>query len=110
MNKFIGFAGDLLGNRPGIVLAASNLCYFAWNGFGSFRLLAPSIFDKMMFCQNSPAVILTIASSEFFGFLFSKSSAHYPFRLSVFLFFVTLQWLFIGWLAKTLAPLFRQDV
>jgi hypothetical protein len=108
MAGFLNFTKALATNRLGIVLAALNLCYFTWDGFSVLSSL-PGNFDKIMIAQNSPAIILTIFSTETMEFLFSKplTSVYHPFGLTVFLFLVALQWLFIGWAAKTIARKIR---
>ena len=104
MIGFLNFTKGLLTNRLGIVLAALNLCYFAWNGFSVLASL-PDNFGKVMISQNSPAIFLTVILTKLTEFLFSKplTNVNHPLGLTAFLFFVTLQWLFIGWAAKAIA-------
>ena len=101
MKKFVV---GLLTNRFGIVLATLNVCYFAFCGFDKI-FLASNNFDKIMTLLNVPSFILTALPLKVVGFLFSiRDVFSYRERLSiVFLIFVTLQWLFIGWFAKTIA-------
>jgi hypothetical protein len=104
MGKFVFFVKALLSNRPGIVLATLNVCYFAARDFfiGVFPL---SNFDKIMLSQNAPAIVLTFIPHHLIHFLFSQMEWLMLQRLTLVIltFFITLQWLFIGWTAKTMA-------
>ena len=98
----------MITNRFGIVLATLNLCYFLsgsyiHNGFAYTGL------DKIMILTNSPGIVLAIISSRFAEFLFQGVRTHGGARFSIVLmiFFVTLQWLFIGWAAKAIARRFQ---
>jgi hypothetical protein len=104
MEKLVNFAKSLLTNRLGIVLATLNLCYFAGNRFpeGSLSL---SNFDKIMLSQNAPAIVISFIPHQLIHFLFTDLD-WFTLRNLTFaflLFFVTLQWLFIAWAAKTVA-------
>ena len=104
MEKFAPFMKALLTNRLGIVLATLNLCYFAAKDF--FYAPSPfSNFDKIMLSQNAPAIVLSFIPYQLIHFLFPQMewSASRLWRLAFLLFFVTLQWLFIGWAAKMIA-------
>jgi hypothetical protein len=108
MGKFAPFIKALLTNRLGIVLATLNLCYFAANDF--FNAPTPfSNFDKIMLSQNSPAIVLSFVPYQLIRFLFPQMewSAFRLLMLAFLLLFVTLQWLFIGWAAKTIARKLR---
>ena len=101
MKKFIV---NLFLNRFGIVLAALNVCYFAGNGIVPFQ---PS--GMIFFCMNLPAAFATICSLGFVRLLLSEASFS---RLMIsvdlfFAFFTVLQWLFIAWIAKTIARKLR---
>jgi|SRR5215213_4686724 len=110
MEKLVNFAKSLLTNRPGIVLAALNLCYFAASGFlkGDFSM---SNFDKIMLSQNAPAIVLSFIPHQLIHFLFTNLD-WFTLRYLTFaflLFFVTLQWLFIAWTAKMIAGKFKAE-
>ncbi len=124
MKKFIV---NLFSNRFGIVLATLNVCYFLTRPFFQ-RLLTHNhgescfvfkgffIFpinltgsENLMILQNLPATIL----SYFPRFLINEIApdiCHYTqvkLHFAFFAFFIVLQWLFIAWIAKTLAQKFR---
>ena len=101
MKKFVA---ALLTNRFGIVLATLNVCYFAFNGFNKIHHTIGN-FHKIMWILHVPATILAGVSLKIVEFIFSVSNIFsYRQILSVtFLFFVTLQWLFVAWIAKTAA-------
>jgi hypothetical protein len=95
------FIKNLISNRFAIVLAALNLCYFASNAFS----FPSGGLSKIMLSLNSPATILTLVSYKVIQFLFSASSIilYRQAGFFVFSFFIILQWLLIGWTAKTIA-------
>jgi hypothetical protein len=121
----------LLTNRFGIVLAALNVCYFVSRGFvrnvfehihgekyvfeqiivekrffsDHFILSLPAMRFTVMELINVPALLLSLFSSKFINLFFSAECffTRAKFEIAFILFFVTLQWLFIGWLAKTIA-------
>lgn len=97
------FIKNLVSNRFGIILATLNVCYFVSHNRGAIRLLAN--YDELMISLNSPAALLTLIPVIIIKILFQMSYqfAFDQFGLVTFLFFVTLQWLFIGYLAKTVA-------
>lgn len=116
------FIKGMLINRFGIILATLNVCYFVSmkyvhfvfehthsvencfkHGFSLMGLTINSA--SYMLNLNSPAEILSFFPGVFMqltfpGFCFFT---HEKFQIVFFLFFVTLQWLFIGCLAKTVA-------
>lgn len=97
------FIKGMLTNRFGIVLATLNVCYFVSHSPGAIRLLFD--FDKLMISLNTPAALLTLIPITVIKILFQMpyKFAFDQFGLVTFLFFVILQWLFIGWAAKTIA-------
>jgi hypothetical protein len=121
MKKFIK---DLFSNRFGIILATLNVCFFVSDKvisrvfehihgescvfFGKSRILSPlmnlKISDIILF-QNFPAQVFSLFSSECMQKLFPGHCAytHIKFEIFFLIFFVVLQWLFIVWLAKTIA-------
>lgn len=105
MGKLTNFAKGLLTNRFGIVLATLNVCYFAAKGFGNIIVHPLSNFDKILIIQNLPAAAFSFISLTVIKFLFTASDRFWSYRFMflITLFFVALQWLFIGWLAKTVA-------
>lgn len=102
MKKFII---QLFSNRFGIVLAAINLCYLASKA-GNYRFRP---LDPFFASANAPAFISSLFSLEIMKIFWQPmSSAVTTNFIGIFLvFFVTLQWLFIAWIAKTLAAKFR---
>ncbi|MDQ3798575.1 MAG: hypothetical protein M3384_03925 [Acidobacteriota bacterium] len=110
MEKLVNFAKSLLTNRPGIVLATLNLCYFASSDFSSafFQL---SNFDKIMLSVNAPAIVLSFVPHKLIHFLFPETDWLTLRYLSFIflLFFVALQWLSICWTAKTIARKLKAD-
>jgi hypothetical protein len=94
----------MITNRLGIVLATLNVCYFVANGLPNpaYRL---SNFGGIMLTLHTPAIIFTFIPLEAGRLLFSTSYlfSYRQFVLVLFVFFVTLQWLFIGWAAKAIA-------
>jgi hypothetical protein len=99
------FIVNLFSNRFGIILAAVNLCYFA----NKARIFSNHPLDIVFACANIPAWGATFLSIEFVGLLgpeisFSPKSLLIPMFAGLF---VTLQWLFIAWIAQTLAQKFR---
>jgi|GEM_PF-3260531 len=104
MEKFALLVKGLLSNRSGIVLATLNVCYFVSRDF--FTSLMPmSNFDKIMLSQNSPALVFSFISQELTRFLFQQMhwSTLRQLTVALIFFFITLQWLFIGWAAKMIA-------
>lgn len=103
MKKFIV---NLFSNRFGIILATLNVCYFASKGNGITRHL----FGKIFVCANFPAAISAILSLEFVKIFLHELS--FPTEMDMvnifFAFFIVLQWLFIAWIAKTIAQKLRQ--
>lgn len=97
------FVKGLITNRFGIVLAALNVCHFL--SHDNFY----STFDKIMVVVNFPAVLLGLVSSQFIRILINDFPLYTKGSILTVLmiFFVTLQWLFIGWLAKIVAEKIR---
>lgn len=119
MRKFIA---DLMTNRFGIVLAAVNVCYFISKNFVNYvfshgdgeRCVFVKYFEvqemklqcaEFMLSINLPALAASAIQSDltqsffpdFCGFTQAK------FQIIFLAFFITFQWLFIGWTAKTIA-------
>ena len=115
------FVKGMLTNRFGIFLAALNLCYFMSRNFvhfifehkhGEGNCLFFNIligFDagtaKSMLNINSPAIVLSFFPNRFMQVIFSDFCAFTDgkFQVVFLMFFITLQWLFIGWMAKVIA-------
>lgn len=115
------FIKQLLTNRLGIILATLNLCYLfsrpffnaaAPHGDGSicfinhahkFNCLVMQ-FSETMFNINIPALFLSIIPDVIIQ---SFSRTYVPentfIQIALFAFFITIQWLFIGWTAKKTA-------
>jgi len=102
MRKFIV---NLFSNHFGIILAALNLCYFV----SKINVFPISPFGKIFACANLPAFASAILSLEFVKiFIHRPSFSTEEFLGYGFLaVFIVLQWLFIAWIAKTLAARFR---
>lgn len=109
MGKFNYFAKGLLTNRLGIVLATLNICYFAAKSHASVYLPL-NVFDKIMLAQNLPAGFVSFVAAKNTEFFFHATSwlSFQKVWLPFLLFFVTLQWLFIGWSAKMIARKVRR--
>jgi hypothetical protein len=122
MEKLVNFAKGLLTNRLGIVLAALNLCYFlsrdsvryvfvhqhgedcVFSRYFPGIFLRYSNFDSLMIVNNAPALLASLFSGKFAGFLFPQFCyfTHQKLWVISLVLFVALQWLFIGWTAKTI--------
>jgi hypothetical protein len=105
MKKFVV---NLFSYRFGIVLAAINLCYFASKGFGLFDFLRnPSA--KYFLSLNFPAAMFAGLSYRVTHIIFPEIpfAAQTSLKGILFAGFIVIQWLFIGWLTKTLAEKFR---
>lgn len=118
----------LVTNRFGIVLATLNVCYFVSRKFVHFAFshgggdhclfMKHHIFfwikweyTKTIFMINLPASVASALPSKalqvFLPDLCIYTQAQFQ---TVFLvFFITLQWLFIGWTAKKLAQIVRNE-
>jgi len=105
MKKFIV---NLFSNRFGIVLAALNACYFVYKIPGLFDF-PRSFFARLFVSLNAPALIATGISHEILSELLPKLTHETQYKVSLTLIgiFIVLQWLFIAWIAKTLAQKFR---
>ena len=105
MKKFIV---NLFSNRFGIVLAALNACYFIYKTPVLFDF-PRTFFSKLFLSLNSPALIATGILHEILREFIPKLSYEMQYRVSsaIIGFFIVLQWLFIAWIAKTLAQKFR---
>lgn len=120
------FVKGLLTNRFGIVLAALNVCYFASRSYIHFIFAhahgencaffgGRHFFDiftglgagssDFMFLLNLPAVLFSLLSGTFVQIIFPDFCLYTQGKIQIvfFVFFITFQWLFIGWTAKTLA-------
>src|SRR5215213_1508735 len=103
MKKFIV---SPFSNRFGIALATLNLCFFA-SKIDNFNA---ALFGKLFVMMHFPAVALTILSLEFVKIFVHKISPPAESNLGNIFFaaFIVFQWLFIAWIAKTLAQKFRR--
>lgn len=122
------FIVKLFSNRFGIVLATLNVCFFLSRPFfhrifehnhgencffSKHFFLFPmhlSSFESLMITLNLPSTILSL-----FSYSLTKGSpsdicvyTRSKFEFVFFTLFVILQWLFIAWLAKTVAAKIRQ--
>jgi hypothetical protein len=124
MKKFIV---NLFSNRFGIVLATLNVCYFLSRPYfrlmfahnhgedcfvlKSFFLFLMNIsnLDRLMIIQNLPATIFSLVPYALMREIFSGICAftQVKFQIVFFSFFIVLQWLFIAWIARTIARKFR---
>src|SRR5689334_505547 len=107
MRKFIA---SLLSNRFGILLAAVNVCYFAAKT-QNMASVAQTFIGKVFISINMPAFVLTRLCYEigaaFFG-EFINPASQFGVKLGMFASFIVLEWLFIAWLAETLAARIRR--
>lgn len=110
MEKFKSFVFGLLTNRLGIFLATINVCYFVSVLFSKPAYLMNGL-EKIMLVQNFPALILAMAFSKIIEFLFFDAHQFISlgFIYLICTFFITFQWLFVGWLTKTLARVIRKN-
>lgn len=106
MKKFIA---RLFSNRFGIVLATLNVCYLAIK-FQDVGNIPQTFLGRVFICLNMPAFIFTRLVYEIGVVVFADSghSVQMPIALGLFTFFIILQWLFIAWIARTLAAKIRQ--
>ena len=122
------FMVNLLSNRFGIVLAALNVCFFVSGKavgrvfehlhgescvFSKIHILASlgnGNVPDVILLQNLPAALFSILPSLYLVKLFPDFCIYTQIKFQFFLllFFVVLQWLFIGWTAKTLAEKLRR--
>jgi hypothetical protein len=102
MKKFIV---SLFSNHFGIVLAGLNVCYFVSKG----NRVTDNIFGKLFLCLNFPAAISALLAREFVKiFAHDLSFAEQMTVADIFFaVFIAGQWLFIAWIARTLARKFR---
>jgi hypothetical protein len=109
MEIFINFAKGLLTNRLGIVLAMLNLCYLMSQSH-SLGFCPLNGFDKIILAQNLPAGAAALITAKFASLIFHATEwLSFPnLWTPLFLFFITLQWLFICWSAKMIARKIRQ--
>ena len=123
MRKFVV---DLMTNRFGIVLAALNVCYlvsqkfvrhaFSHGNGDEFIYFYNSVFfwmkvnyTKIMFDINLPAALASLIQGKFTQIFFSDFCFFTGAKIQIIFLaiFITLQWLFIGWTAKTVASAIR---
>ncbi|HEX8287750.1 MAG TPA: hypothetical protein VF556_07145 [Pyrinomonadaceae bacterium] len=118
MRKFVV---DLMTNRFGIVLAALNVCYLVSRKFvhyafshgsdecfyfkNSIFFWIKSNYAEIMFNINLPAALASLIQSKLTQTIFSDFCFFTDAKIQIVFLavFITLQWLFIGWMAKTLA-------
>ena len=102
MRKFIV---NLFSNHFGIFLATLNVCYFVSKG----SCVTDNPVGKIFVCAHFPAAISAILSGEFIKIFFHELSFSTEMNIVniFFALFIALQWLFIAWIAKTIARKFR---
>jgi len=125
-----GFIKQLVTNRLGIILATLNLCYFvspkfsanafltAFDNFQRFtkgsNFLGASLYyiENLMLNVNFPALGFAAISKYFIKLILWNPNEIAASVLGFFstLFFITLQWLFIGWTAKKIASAIRPNL
>lgn len=124
MERTESFVKSLLTNRLGITLAALNLCLLASRSFVQFAFSPQAsaecfYWNKSLFylpaittnltetfiILNLPAFMLAQIPTFLIINIFGKFCAVTEMQIGIgfFALFITLQWLFIAWLAKTLA-------
>lgn len=123
---------SLIASRLGIVLATLNVCYFVSRDcvhyvfehiHGEKYIFEDIILEKCFFSGdinlvltgmklaegmaliNLPALLLSLLSSKLINISISGVCffTGAKFEIAFILFFITFQWLFIGWIAKTVA-------
>lgn len=121
-----GFIKQLLTNRLGIILATLNLCYMVSSPFfknliskgntGKFsayvvyeNLIINVGSSNIIFAANFPSKIIAAITNNMLILVFPKIGifGNIFYQLSLFAFFVTFQWLLIGWTAKKIASAIR---
>ena len=119
MKKFIV---DLITNRFGIVLAALNVCYLVSKKFvyyvfshgngsecvfykNSAFFWVKSYYADAIFNINLPATLVSLIHGKFMQTIFPDFCffTHAKFQIIALIFYITFQWLFIAWTAKTIA-------
>ena len=99
------FTINLFSNRFGIILATLNVCFFVSKG----SAVTDSLLGKIFFCANIPAGISAILSVQIVKIFSSPLS--FPTEMAIantfFAFFIVAQWIFIAFIAKTVARKFR---
>ncbi|MBA2737453.1 MAG: hypothetical protein H0U50_11785 [Pyrinomonadaceae bacterium] len=122
------FAKDLITSRFGIVLAALNICYFASRNFISYEfshgsgkacwfsnqynlLGLKTQYAEIMFSANSPAILLSFIPANLIKMIFPPLCGFEQAKIHIVLLgiFITFQWLFIAWAAKTIAQAARPN-
>lgn len=122
MERTESFMKSFLTNRLGIVLATLNLCLLASRNFVRYAFSSPqdcfylnnNMFFPLLYqtnlteafiILNLPAYVLAQIPTSFTIALLGKFCAVTELQIGIVFFavFVALQWLFITWLAKTLA-------
>ena len=121
------FVKGLVTNRLGIVLAALNVCYFVSRKF-VFCAFSSGCEDNLIFFKkhmfywinicsakimldiNAPAMTASIFSDACVNKLTDFSAlTQARFQVSFLIFFIAVQWLFIGRAAKTIAQKIRSN-
>ncbi len=116
------FVKGLVTNRFGIVLAALNVCYLVSRKFVHYAFSHGNedscvffnhhifFWMKIHYAENilsinSPAILASMIPSKFMQIIFSNFClfTYARFQIIFLIFFITFQWLFIGWAAKTIA-------
>lgn len=122
------FIKELFANRLGIVLAALNVCYFASrnfinydfsHGYGKacwfnnhFNIVGLKMqYSEIIFSLNSPAILFSLISTDLMQTIFPYTCGFELAKIHIVFtgFFTVLQWLFIGWTAKTIARTIRPN-
>lgn len=122
------FTKELIANRFGIVLATLNVCYFVSKSFVNFAFShgegSECLFVKhyafqwmrfqcseLMLWINLPAVLASVLQARLTQKVLPDfcSFEQAKFQIAFLLIFITLQWLFIGQTAKTIARAVRPD-
>ena len=101
MKKFIM---SLVTNRLGIILATLNLCFFASKS-NAVQALDRIPLGRFFLVLNLPSLICAGFSSEIVISIYTGLTDSSQKKIGIFFatFFMILQWLFIGWLAKSIA-------
>ncbi len=129
VNKMKKFVKELFTNRFGIVLATLNICYLASTKFVHYTFSHGNQdtcvfynhsvfywiklqFAEKFFCLNSPAILAFIIPNEITRIIFSDFClfTRAKFQISLLVFLMVLQWLFIGWVSKKIARKLTKSV
>ncbi len=103
------FAKSLLTNRFGIVLGILNLCCIPLFSLFSFSSSTSIVLNYLLAAANSPAIILSIIIGRLLEAMFPVFNSMTTKSLFIPI-LILLQWVFIGYLSKTIAEKIRLNL